>query len=76
MDESRVNFRVQELGPAITLVMRIGYLKWLSLLCDRVLKRIPCSIYIDYISILGAAADIFVFQLEIAISQVLKPELP
>jgi hypothetical protein len=42
MDESRVHFRVQELGPAITLVIRIGYLKWLSWLCNRVLKRIHC----------------------------------
>jgi hypothetical protein len=30
MDESRVDFKVQYLGPAITPVMRIWYLKWLS----------------------------------------------
>jgi hypothetical protein len=45
MDESRVDFRVQELGQAITPVMRIGYLKWLSWLRDRVLERIYWSIY-------------------------------
>jgi hypothetical protein len=44
MVESRVNIRVQELEPAITPVMRIGYLKWLSWLCDRVLEKIHCSI--------------------------------
>lgn len=43
MDESRVDFGVQELGPAITLVMRIGYLKWLPWLCDRVLERVHSS---------------------------------
>jgi hypothetical protein len=46
MDESRVNFGVQEPGPAIMLVMQIGYLKWLSWLCDRVLNRIHAPLCI------------------------------